>query len=58
MTSDNDKVGDLQKENEILKHELKIIELKLSLKNNGGKNEPELKTENVDLRSLVKLHMN
>ena len=51
QTSVNDEVGDIQKENEILKHELKIVELKLSLKKNGGKNEPKLKTENADLRS-------
>ena len=31
--SDNDEVGVLKKENEILKHELKIVELKLILKN-------------------------
>ena len=40
QTCDNDEVGYLQKENEILKHELKIVELKLSLKRNGSKNEP------------------
>ena len=36
-TSSNDDIEDLKKENEILKHELKIVELKLSLKRNGSK---------------------
>ena len=36
QASDYD-IEDLKKENEILKHELKIVELKLSLKKNGGK---------------------
>ena len=49
-TSDDD-IEDLKKENEILKHELKIVELKLSLKKNGGKNDSEIKVKNADLRS-------
>ena len=44
---------DIKKENEILKHELKIVELKLSLKKNGGKNDFEIKDKNVDLRSQL-----
>ena len=36
-----------------MKHELKIVELKLSLKKNGGKSDSELKAENVDLRSQL-----
>ena len=47
-TSDDD-VEDLKKENEILKHELKIVELKLSLKRNGSKSDSNLKSKNVDL---------
>ena len=39
QTSDNDEVGILKKENEILKHDLKIVELKLSLKKDDSKNE-------------------
>ena len=35
--ANDDDIEDLKKENEILKHELKIVELKLSLKKNGGK---------------------
>ena len=42
-----------KKENEILRHELKIIELKWSLKTGGNKSEPNLKFENVDLRSQL-----
>ena len=38
---------------EILKHELNIVELKLSLKKNGGKNDSKLKDENADLRSWL-----
>ena len=37
--TNEDDIEDLKKENEILKHELKIVELKLSLKKNGGKND-------------------
>ena len=37
----------------ILKHELNIVELKLSLKKNGGKNDSEIKAKNVDLRSKL-----
>ena len=36
-----------------MKDELKIVKLKLSLNKNGGKNEPELKIENADLRSQL-----
>ena len=32
---------------------MKIVELKLSLKKNGGKNDSEIKAENVDLRSQL-----
>ena len=35
--TNEDDIEDLKKENEILNHELKIVELKLSLKKNGGK---------------------
>ena len=49
-TSDDD-IEDLKKENEILKHELKIVELKLSLKKNGWKIDPEIKAKNADLIS-------
>ena len=51
-TNDDD-IDDLKKENEILKHELKIVELKLSLKKNGGKNDSKIKAKNVDLRSQL-----
>ena len=51
--TNNDYIEDLKKENEILKHGLKIVELKLSLKKNGGISEPRLKTKNVDLRSQL-----
>ena len=36
-----------------MKCELKIVELKLSLKTSGNKIEPNLKTKNVDLRSQL-----
>ena len=36
-----------------MKHELKIVELKLSLKKNGGKNNFEIKAKNADLRSQL-----
>ena len=49
----DDDIEDLKKENEILKHELKIVELKLSLKKNGGKSDSELKAKNADLRSQL-----
>ena len=49
QTSDDD-TKDLRKENEVLKHELKIVELKLSLKKNEGKNGSDIKAENLDLR--------
>ena len=52
-TNDDD-IEDLKKENEILKHELKIVELKLSLKKNGGKNDSETKAINADLRSQLR----
>ena len=52
--SNDDDIEDLKKENEILKHELKIVELKLSLKENGGKNDFEIKAKNVDLRSQLR----
>ena len=35
--------GESLETNEILKHELKIVELKLSLKKNGGKSDSKLK---------------
>ena len=44
----------MKKETEILKHELKIVELKMSLKKNGGKIDSKLKVENVDLRSQLR----
>ena len=47
----DDDIEDLKKENEILKHELKIVELKLHLKKNGVKNDFEIKAENAYLRS-------
>ena len=34
-----------------MKHELKIVELKLSLKKDESKIDPDLKSKNVDLRS-------
>ena len=43
--ANDDDIEDLKKENEILKHELKIVELKLSFKKNGGKSDSELKAE-------------
>ena len=49
--ANDEDIEDLKKENEILKHELKIVELKLSLKKNGGKNDFEIKAKNVDIRS-------
>ena len=49
----DDDIEDLKKENEILKHELKIVELKLSLKKNGGKSDSKLKAENENLRSQL-----
>ena len=52
QTSDDD-IEDLNKENEILKHQFKIVELKLSLRKNGGKNDYEIKVKNVDLRSQL-----
>ena len=51
--NNDDYIEDLKKENEILKHELKIVELKLSLKKNGGKNDSEIKAKNADLRSQL-----
>ena len=36
-----------------MKHELKIVELKLSLKKNGGKNDFDIKAKNIDLRSQL-----
>ena len=53
QTSVNDDTKNLKKEYEILKHELKIVELKLSLKTSGNKSEPDLKFENADLRSQL-----
>ena len=35
----------MKKENEILKYELKIVELKLSLKKNGGKIDFKIKAK-------------
>ena len=32
---------------------MKIVELKLSVKKNGGKNDSKIKVENVDLRSQL-----
>ena len=49
-TSDDD-IEDLKKENEILKHELNLVELKLSLKRNGSGSDSDLKYENAYLRS-------
>ena len=43
----------LKEENEILEHELKIVELKLSLKGNGSKSDSDLKFENANLRSQL-----
>ena len=37
-----------------MKHELKIVKLKLSLKKNKGKNDFEIKAKNVDLRSQLR----
>ena len=51
--ANDDDIEDPKKENEILKHELKIVELKLSLKKNGGKSDSELKAKNADLRSQL-----
>lgn len=48
---DSDEVSRLKKENEILKHELKIIDLNLSLKDDTNKVELYLKSENAYLRS-------
>lgn len=53
QTNSNDEVETLKKENDILRHELKIVELKLSLKKHDSKNEPDLKSENIDLRSQL-----
>ena len=36
-----------------MKHELKIVEFKLSLKRNGSKSDSDLKSEKVDLRSQL-----
>ena len=36
-----------------MKHEVKIVELKLSLKKYGGKNDSKIKAKNVDLRSQL-----
>ena len=52
QTSDDD-IEDLKKENKILKYELKIVELKLSLKKNGGKIDSKIKVENADMRSQL-----
>ena len=41
------------KENEILKHELKIIELKLSHKKDDSETELDLKFKNVDIVSQL-----
>ena len=49
QTSGNDEVGNIKKENEILKHELKIVELKLNLKKDDRKTEPNLKAEKAYL---------
>ena len=50
QTSDNDDTKNLKKENEILKHELKIGELKLNLKTSGSKSELDLTIENTNLK--------
>ena len=47
---DSDEVSRLMKENEILKHELKINEMNLSSKKDDRKIDSELKKENEDLR--------
>ena len=51
QVKDNDEVSRLKKENEILKHELKIIDMKLNMKSDDSKVESDLKFENADLRS-------
>ena len=51
--ANDDDIEDLKKENEILKHGLKIVELNLSLKKNGGKSVFEIKAKKVDLRSQL-----
>lgn len=53
QTSKNDEVGNIKKENEILKHDLKTMELKLSLKKDGSKSEPNMRSKNIDLRSQL-----
>ena len=50
----DDDIEDLKKENEILKHELKIVELKLSLKKNGGKINSEVKAKKCRFEIPVK----
>ena len=52
--SSDDEIEELKIENEILKHELKIVEVKLSLKKNGGKINFDFKAENADLRSQLR----
>ena len=47
-------IDDMKKENEILKHELNIVELKLSLKKNGVKNYSEIKAQKCRSKILVK----
>ena len=53
--ANDDEIEDLKKENEILKHELNIVELNLSLNKNGGKNDFEIKAKNSDLRSQLSM---
>ena len=48
---DNDEISRLKKENEILKHELEITNLKLSLKDDDNKIELDLRSKNAYMRS-------
>ena len=43
----------MKKENEILKHELEITNMKLSLKEDASKEESNMKSKNADLRSSL-----
>ena len=54
--NEDDEYSKLKTEYKILKHELKITNLKLSLKSDLNKVESELKTKNLDLReNLAKI---
>lgn len=50
---DSDAVSKLKKENEILKHELEITNLKMSLMEDEKKSQSDLRSENVDLKSKL-----